>query len=56
MLFATDSDQFISKYLTKEALEGSGDFTIGKVTLTVKYADDLVLRAEEKTVLCGMID
>jgi hypothetical protein len=32
---------FYSEYLTKEALEGLGDFKI------VKYADDLVLLAKE---------
>jgi hypothetical protein len=46
-----------SEYLTKEALEGSGDFKIGrKVICTVQYADDLVLLAKEETVLQGMID
>jgi hypothetical protein len=41
-----------SKYLTKEALKGFGDFKIGgQVIRTVKYADDLVLLAEEETVL-----
>ena len=28
----------------------------GQITQTVKYADDLVLMAKEKTVLQGMID
>ena len=33
-----------SEYLTKEALEGLGDFkTGGQIIHTVKYADDLVL-------------
>jgi hypothetical protein len=46
-----------SLYLTKEALEGFGDFKIGgQVTRTVKYADDFVLLAKEGTVLQGMID
>jgi hypothetical protein len=44
-----------SEYLTKEALEGFGDFKIGQVIRTVKYADDLVLQAKEETVLQGMI-
>jgi hypothetical protein len=45
------------EYLTKEALEVSGDFQIeGQVIHTVKYADDLVLLAKEETVLQGMID
>jgi hypothetical protein len=46
-----------SEYLTKEDLEGFGDFKIGgKVIRTVKYADDLVLLAKEETVLLGMND
>jgi len=45
-----------SKFFTKEALEGFGDFKIGKVSHTVKYADDLVLLAKEEAVLKGMID
>jgi hypothetical protein len=41
-----------SEYLTKEALEGLGDFKIGgQVIRTVKYADDLVLLATEEKVL-----
>jgi hypothetical protein len=46
-----------SEYLTKETLEGFGDFNIGgQVISCVKYADDLVLVAKEATVLQGMID
>jgi hypothetical protein len=46
-----------SEYLTKEALEGFGDFKIGgQIIRTVKYADDLVLLAKEEMVLQGMID
>ena len=46
-----------SEYLTKEALEGLGDFKIcGQIIHTVKYADDLVLLAKEKKVLHDMID
>jgi hypothetical protein len=46
-----------SEYLTKEALEGFGDFKIGgQVICTVKYVDDLVLLAREEKVLQGMID
>jgi hypothetical protein len=38
-----------SDYLTKEALEGFGDFRIeGKVIRTMKYAEDLVLQIREK--------
>jgi hypothetical protein len=45
-----------SEYLTKEALEGFGDFKIGQVIRTAKYADDLVLLAKKETVLQGMVD
>ena len=46
-----------SEFLTKEALDGLGDFNIGgQIIQTVKYADDLVLMANEETVLQGMID
>ena len=45
-----------SECLTKEALDGLRDFKIGgKIVHTVKHADDLVLMAEEETVLQGMI-
>ena len=46
-----------SECITKEALDGLGDFNIGwQIIQTVKYADDLVLMAQEETVLQGMID
>jgi len=46
-----------SECLTKEAMDGRGDFNIGgKIIQTVKYADDLILMAKEETVLQGMID
>jgi hypothetical protein len=46
-----------SECLTKETLEGFGDFKIGgQVIQTVKYADDLVLLAKEEKVLLDMID
>ncbi|PNF18588.1 hypothetical protein B7P43_G06262 [Cryptotermes secundus] len=46
-----------SECLTKEALDGLGDFKVGgQIIQTVKYADDLVLMAKEETVLQGMID
>ena len=46
-----------SECLTKEALDGLGDFNIGgQIIKTVKYADGLVLMAKEETVLQGMID
>lgn len=35
------------EYLTNEALEGFGDFRIGKVICTVKYTDGLVILAKE---------
>jgi hypothetical protein len=45
-----------SIYITKEALEGFGDFqTGGHVTRTVKYARDLVLLAKEDMVLQGTV-
>jgi len=53
----TSSFNLYSKRLTKEALEGLGDFKIGgQITHTVKYADDLVLLAKEEKVLQDMID
>ena len=46
-----------SECLTKEALNGLGDFSIGgQIIQTVKYADDLVLMAKEEMMLQGMID
>jgi hypothetical protein len=46
-----------SECLTKEALEGFGDFKIGgQIIHTVKYADELVLLAKEEKVLQDMID
>jgi hypothetical protein len=45
-----------SEYLTKEALEGFGDFKTGQLIRTVKYADDLVLLAKEEMVLQSMFD
>jgi hypothetical protein len=45
-----------SEYLTKDAVQGFGEFKIRvQVIRTVKYADDFVLLAEEETVLQGMI-
>jgi hypothetical protein len=40
-----------SECLAEEALERFGDFRMGQVILTVKYADGLLLLAEEETVL-----
>jgi hypothetical protein len=46
-----------SECLTKDALDGRGDFKIGgQIIQTVKYADDLVLMAKEGTVLQVMTD
>jgi hypothetical protein len=46
-----------SKCLTKEALDGLGDFNIGgQIIQTLKYSDDLVLMAKEETVLQDIID
>ena len=46
-----------SECLTKEALEGSGDFKTGRQIIhTVKYTDDLVLLAKEEKVLQDIID
>jgi hypothetical protein len=45
-----------SKCLTKEVLDGLGDFKLGgQIIQTVVYADDLVLMVKEETVLQGMI-
>ena len=46
-----------SECITREALEGLGNFKIGgQIIHTVKCADDLVLLAKEEKVLQGMID
>jgi hypothetical protein len=43
--------------LTKEVVEGLGDFKIGgQIIHTVKYADDLVLMTKEEEVLQDIID
>ena len=58
MLFVTDSIQLHREYLTKETVEGFGDFKIWgrQVIRTLKYADDIVLRAKEEAVLQVMTD
>ena len=43
------------EYLTKEAVEGFGDFKIQQVIRTMNYADNLVL-SEEEGVLQGMTE
>ena len=46
-----------SECLTKEALDGLGDFNIGgQIIQTVKYADELVIVSKEENVLQGMTD
>jgi len=46
-----------SECLTKEALQGFGDFKIGgQIIHTVKYTNDLVLLAKEENVLQKIID
>jgi hypothetical protein len=42
--------------LQRKLLEVIGCFKIGKLILTVKYADDLLLLVEEEKVLQGMIN
>jgi hypothetical protein len=55
--FVTILFNLYSECLTKEALEGFGDFKIsGQIIHTVKYADDLVLLTKEDKVLQDMID
>jgi hypothetical protein len=45
------------EYITKEGLEGFGDFKLGgQVIRSVKYTDGLVLVPKEATVLQGMTD
>ena len=46
-----------SECLTKEALEGFGDFKIGgQIIHTVKYTDDLVLLTKKEKMLQDMTD
>jgi hypothetical protein len=46
-----------SECLSKEALEGFGDFRVGgQIIHTLKYTDNLVLLAKEEKVLQDMID
>ena len=46
-----------SEWLTKEALDGLGDFNIGgQIIQTVKYADDLAIMSKEETVLQNVTD
>jgi len=44
------------QYVTNEALGGFGDFKIGQVIPTLKYANKLALLAKEVVVLHGMFD
>jgi hypothetical protein len=46
-----------SEYVTQEALQGLGDFKVGRrIISTVRYADDLALLAKEETILVSMTD
>jgi hypothetical protein len=45
-----------SEYPTSETLKGFEDFKTGQVICAVKYADDLVLLAEEETMLQGVTE
>lgn len=46
-----------SEDLTKEVVEGFGDFRIGGEGIcTVGYVDDLVLLAKDETAIQGVID
>jgi hypothetical protein len=54
--FSTIVFNLYSEHLTKEGLEGFGDFKIGELIRIVKYADDLVLLAGEENVLQRMVD
>ena len=48
---------FYSECVTKEALEGSGDYKMGgQIIHTVKYADNFVLLTKEEKVIQDMID
>ena len=52
----TDLFNLYSECLTKEALDGLGDFKVGgQIIQTVKCADGLVLTAKEEMVLQDMI-
>ena len=46
-----------SVWLTKDAVDGLGDFNIGgQIIQSVKYAEDLALMSKEETMLQSMID
>ena len=45
-----------SEYLTKEAVEGFGDFKVGQVIRTMKYADKLLLLSKKEAALQGMTE
>jgi len=44
------------EYLTKDSLEGFGNFKIKQVRCNVKYADNLVLLDKDDAVLQGMTE
>jgi len=57
MLFSLILFNFYSTYLTKEVLEGFGDFKIvGQVIRTEKYVDDLVLLRRKRCYRACLID
>ena len=45
-----------SKYITKEDLEECGNFKIGQVIRTMKYADDFMMLAKAEAALQGIIE
>jgi hypothetical protein len=46
-----------SEYLTKKALEGFGDFRVGReIICSMKYADERELLAKDETAIQGIID
>jgi hypothetical protein len=51
-----DEDGVCRRFCSIGTANAFGDIRIGQVIHTVKYADGLMLLAEEETVLQGMID
>jgi hypothetical protein len=57
MLFSPILFNLYSTYLTKEVLEGFGNFKIGgQVILTEKYVDDLVLLRRKRCNRAYLLD
>jgi len=44
-----------NEFFTRDTIEGFGDFKVGQVIHTLKYANYLQLLAKEETVLQGVI-